>query len=37
MHDAGVGRDGAEILERGLAPAEERIALLITLEFEQRV
>ena len=37
MHDAGVGRHHAEILKRFLAPAQERIALLIALEFEQRV
>ena len=37
VHDAGVGRHGAEILERRLAPAQERVALLIALEFEQRV
>ena len=37
VDDAGVGRHGAEILERRLAPAEERVALLVALEFEQRV
>ncbi len=37
VHDAGVGRHDAEILKRFLTPAEERVALLIALEFEQRV
>ena len=37
VHDAGVGRHHAKILKRFLAPAQERVALLIALEFEQRV
>ncbi len=37
VHDAGVGRHHAKILKRLLTPAQERIALLIALEFEQRV
>ncbi len=37
MHDAGIGRHGAEILKRRLAPAQERIALLIALKFQQSV
>ena len=37
VHDAGIGRHRAEILERRLAPAQERIALLVALKFEQRV
>ncbi len=37
VHDAGVGRHHAKILKRFLAPAQKRIALLIALEFEQRV
>ena len=37
VHDAGVGRNDAKILKRFLAPAQERVALLIALEFEQRV
>ena len=37
VHDAGVGRHHAKILKRFLAPAQKGIALLIALEFEQRV
>ena len=37
MHDARIGRNGTEILKRGLAPAQERVALLIALEFQQGV
>ena len=37
MHDAGIRRHGAEILKRGLAPTQERIAFLIALKFEQSV
>src|ERR1700722_17898275 len=37
MHDAGVGRDNGEITKPGLAPAQERVTLLISLEFEQCV
>ena len=37
MDDSGVGRDDAEILERSLAPFEERIALLIALKFHQGI
>ena len=34
MHDARVWGHDAEILESGLAPAQERVALLVTLEFD---
>ena len=37
VHDAGVGRHDAEILEGVLAPAQEGVALLVALKFEQRV
>ena len=37
MHDAGVRRDGLEALEGGLAPAQERVALLVALELLLRV
>ena len=37
MHDAGVGRHHAEIIERALAPAQEQVALLVALELELRV
>ena len=36
VNDAGIGRHNAEIIERFLAPAQERIALLIAAEFENR-
>jgi len=32
VDDAGAGRHGAEVVERGLAPAEELVAFLIALE-----
>ena len=32
VHDPGVRRDGLEALEGGLAPAQERVALLVALE-----
>jgi hypothetical protein len=31
VHDAGAGRDDLEVLERGLAPAEELVALAVAL------
>ena len=34
MDDSGVGRDDAEIVQRFLSPAQERVALLIALELE---
>ena len=34
MHDAGVGRHHLEIAERGLSPAQERIALAVALELD---
>ena len=34
MHDAGVGRHDAEIVERGLTPAQERVTFLVALEFD---
>ena len=34
MDDAGIGRDHAEVLERSLAPAQERVSLAVPLEFE---
>ena len=34
VDDAGVGRDNAEVLERALAPPQEGVALLVSLEFE---
>ncbi len=34
MHDAGVRRHDAEVLERGLAPAQEAVALLVALELD---
>jgi len=37
MDDAGVGWDGSEILERGLAPAEERVTLAVALILDQGV
>ena len=35
--DARVGRDDAEVAERVLAPAEERVALAVAVELELRV
>ena len=37
MDDAGVRRDDLEVAERGLPPAEERVALAVALELELRV
>ena len=37
VHDAGVRRHGLEALERGLAPAQEGVALLVALELLLRV
>ena len=37
MDDAGVGRDDAEVVERLLAPAEERVSLLVARELERGV
>ena len=37
VHDAGVGRHHAEVLERLLPPAEERVALLVAAELERGV
>jgi hypothetical protein len=34
VHDAGVRRDDLEVVERGLAPAQERVALAVALELE---
>ena len=34
MDDPGVGRDDLEVVERPLAPAQERVALLVSLELE---
>ena len=34
MADAGAGRNDAEVVERGLAPAQEGVALLIALELQ---
>ena len=34
MHDAGVGRHHLEIAERGLAPAQEHVALAVAAEFD---
>ena len=34
MDDAGVGRDDAEVAEGVLAPAQERVALLVARELE---
>ena len=36
MHDAGIGRHDAEVVEGSLRPAEQRIALLVALKFEKR-
>jgi len=37
VDDASVGRDDGEVVESGLAPAEERVTLLVALEFEGSV
>ena len=37
MDDAGIGRDDAKILERGLAPTQESVALLVALKFEEGI
>ena len=37
VHDAGVRRHDAEVLERVLAPAQEGVALLVALELDGRV
>ena len=37
VHDARIGRHHAKILKRGLAPAQQDVALAVALEFEQRV
>ncbi len=37
VDDAGVGRDDAEVLERVLAPAQERVALAVSGELEPGV
>ena len=37
VHDAGVGRNDAEVLERFLAPAKERVPLTVAAELERRV
>ncbi len=37
VHDARIGRHHAEIAERGLAPAQQHVALAVALEFEQCV
>ena len=34
MHDAGVGRHDLEVAERGLAPAQERVALAVARELD---
>jgi hypothetical protein len=34
VHDAGVGRHDLEVVERRLAPAQERIALAVALELD---
>ena len=34
MNDSSVGRDDAEVLQRFLSPAQERVALLIPVELE---
>ena len=36
VHDAGVGRDDAEVAERLLAPAQERVALAVALVLDRR-
>ena len=37
MHDSGVGRHHAEVVERALPPTQEQVALLVAFEFELRV
>ena len=37
VDDAGIGRHHAEIPERGLAPAQQHVALAIALEFERGI
>ena len=37
VDDSGIWRHHAEIAERGLAPAEQDVALAIALEFEERI
>ena len=37
VHDTGVRWYDLEVLERGLAPAQERIALAITLKLDFRI
>ena len=37
MDDARPGRHGAEVLEGGLRPAQQRVALGVALVFEQHV
>ena len=37
VNDAGVGRDDGQVAEASLAPTEERVALFVALEFEERV
>ncbi len=37
MDDAGVGRHDAEVLERLLPPAQERVALLVARELERGI
>ena len=37
VNDAGIGRHHAEVAERRLAPAQQGVAFLVALEFEQRV
>ena len=34
VHDAGAGRDDLEVVERGLAPAQELVALAVALVLE---
>ena len=36
MHDAGVRRHDREVLERRLAPAQERVALAVARELDRR-
>ena len=37
MDDARIGRYGTEVVERVLAPLQERIALVVAIEFELRI
>ena len=37
VHDAGIRRHDAEVLEGGLTPAQKRVSLLVALEFQQRI